>query len=40
MMDRNLFTTGDVGTISGEELAQIKKALALIWDIEPEHCQL
>ncbi len=29
-----------LGTLSGEELDQIKKAVALILDIEPEHCQL
>ena len=29
-----------LGSLSGEELHHIKKALALILDIEPEHCQL
>jgi mRNA interferase MazF len=29
-----------LGTLSSEEVEQIRKALALILDIEPEHCQL
>ena len=29
-----------LGTLSGEELDRVKKAIALIFDIEPEHCQL
>ena len=29
-----------LGTLRGEELDRVKKAIALIFDIEPEHCQL